>query len=127
LSKINEQGIPMTFFKSLLLAIFATIFLTYVLGTSFLELLNINVYMDGELIEPLKAIGVSAVACVILVLIALAIVLSVFGSLIFVGLLIVGSVAMVTIGIFWPVFLMAVVIWLLMRSKKEPADNQQYS
>jgi hypothetical protein len=117
----------MTFFKSLLLAIFATLFLTYVLGVGFLELLDINVYMGGELIEPLKAIGVSAVATVILVLIALAIVLSVFGSLIFIGLLIVGSLAMVAVGIFWPVLLIAVVIWLVTRNRSGSNDNPQYS
>jgi hypothetical protein len=97
----------MTFFKSLLLAIFATVFLTYVLGVSFLELLNINVYMDGELIAPLKAIGVSAVATVILVLIA---------------------VAMVAIGVFWPVLLIAVVIWLVTRNKQVSTKKEtQYS
>lgn len=113
----------MTFFKSLLLAIFATLFLTYVLGASLLELLDVNVYMQGELIEPLKAIGVSAVATVIIVLIALAIVLSVFGTLIFIGLLVTGSLAMVAIGVFWPVFLIAVIIWLVTRNKSE----KQYS
>jgi len=107
----------MTFFKSLLLAIFATLFLTYVLGVSFLELLDINVTMNGELIEPLKAIGVSAVVTVILVFIALAIVLSVFGSLIFVGLVVAGSLVMVAIGVFWPVLLIAVIIWLVARNK----------
>jgi hypothetical protein len=118
----------MTFFKSLLLAIFATLFLTYVLGISFLELLDINVYMDGELIDPLKAIGASAVATVILVLIALAIVLSVFGSFIFISLLVMGSVAMVAIGVFWPVLLIAVVIWLVTRNKKlSIKDETQYS
>jgi hypothetical protein len=116
----------MTFFKSLLLAIFATLFLTYALGVSFLELLDINVYMDGELIEPLKAIGVSAVAVVILVLIALAIVLSVFGSFIFVSLLVLGSVAMVAIGVFWPVLLIAVVIWLVTRNKGTTKEETQY-
>ncbi len=117
----------MTFFKSLLLAISATLFLTYALGVSFLELLDINVYMDGELIEPLKAIGVSAVATVILVLIALAIVLSVFGSFIFIGLLIMGSVAMVAIGVFWPVLLAAVAIWLVTRHKPSTKKETQYS
>ncbi|MDP7592435.1 MAG: hypothetical protein QF552_07020 [Litorilituus sp.] len=107
----------MSFFKSLILAIFATLFLTYVLGTSLLEVLNISVYMNGELIEPVKAIGVSAVVTVILVLVALAIILSVFGSLIFVGLLVAGSLAMVAVGIFWPVLLIAVVIWLVTRKK----------
>lgn len=114
----------MTFFKSLLLAIFATLFLTYVLGASFLELFDIHVYMDGESIEPLKAIGVSAVASVILVLIALAIVLSVFGSLIFIALLIAGSIVMVTIGVFWPVVLIAVIIWLVTRNKSEIPYNR---
>lgn len=117
----------MTFFKSLLLAIFATLFLTYALGTSFLELLDINVYMDGELIEPLKAIGVSAVATVILVLIALVIVLSVFGSFVFISLLILGSVAMVAIGVFWPVLLAAVVIWLVTRTKSTAKEERQYN
>ncbi|MCI2284832.1 hypothetical protein L3081_17335 [Colwellia sp. MSW7] len=114
----------MTFFKSLLLAIFATLFLTYVLGTSFLEFLDIDVYMDGQLIEPLKAVGVSAVATVILVLIALAIVLSVFGSLIFIALLIAGSIVMVAIGIFWPVLLIALIIWLVTRNKSEIQYNR---
>lgn len=117
----------MSFFKSLLLAVFATLFLTYVLGVSFLELLDVNVYMDGELIEPLKAIGVSAMATVLLVLIALAIVLSVFGSIIFVGLLIVGSIAMVAVGVFWPVFLIAAVIWLVTRDKNKEKVNPHYS
>ena len=117
----------MSFLKSLLLAILATLFLTYVLGISFLQLLDINVYMDGELIEPLKAIGVSAVATVILVLIALAIVLSVFGSLIFLSLLLVGSLAMVAVGVFWPVLLIAVVIWLMTRNKSGHQERRQYN
>ncbi len=117
----------MTFFKSLLLAIFATLFLTYALGTSFLELLDIHVYMDGEVIEPLKAIGFSAMAVVALVLIALAIVLSVFGSFIFISLLVLGSVAMIAINVFWPVLFAAIAIWLLMRNKGEASKETQYS
>ena len=116
----------MTFFKSLLLAIIATLFLTYALGTSFLELFDINIYMNGELIEPLKAIGVSAMATVILLLIALAIVLSVFGSFIFIGLLVLGSVAMVAIGVFWPVLLAAIVIWLVTRNEASTKEKSQY-
>jgi len=103
----------MSFFKSLLLAIFATLFLTYVLGISLIEMLNIDVYVDNELMEPLKAIGVSALVTVLLVLAALAIVLSVFGSIIFVTLLIVGGIAMVMVGVFWPILLIAAVIWLV--------------
>lgn len=113
----------MSFFKSLLLAIFATLFLTYVLGASFIEMLDIDVYMGNELIEPLKAISISAFVVVILVLVALAIVLSVFGSIIFIGMLVVGAFAMVMIGVFWPILLIAGVIWLVTRDKNKP----QYS
>ena len=116
----------MSFFKSLVLAILATIFLTFVMGTSFLQLFDINVHMNGEVVAPLTAIGVSAVATVVLVLIALAIVLSVFGSIIFIGLLVAGSLAMVAIGVFWPVFLIAGIIWLVTR-KKLRSTNQKYS
>jgi hypothetical protein len=113
----------MSFFKSLTLAILATIFLTYVFGVGMLELMNLHVMMDGEVIEPLKAIGVSALVVVLLVVIALAIVLSVFGSFIFIGLVLFGSIAMVTVGIFWPILLMAVVIWLFSRNK----STKQYA
>ncbi len=113
----------MTLFKSLMLAIFATLFLTYVLGVSFLELLDVNVYMGEELIEPIKAISVSALVVVLLVVVALAIVLSVFGSLIFITMIVMGSLATVTVGVFWPVLLMAVVIWLITRDKQQRQYN----
>lgn len=113
----------MSFFKSLILAILVTIFLTYVFGVGMLELMDLHVMMDGEVIEPLKAIGVSALIVVLLVVIALAIVLSVFGSIIFIGLVLFGSIAMVTVGVFWPILLMAVVIWLFSRNK----NTKQYA
>jgi len=113
----------MSFFKSLVLAIFATLFLTYVLGTSFIEMLNIDVYMEDKLIEPLKAISISAVVVVALVLLALAIVLSVFGSLIFITMLILGAGALIMVGIFWPVILIAVIIWLVTRNNNKPHYN----
>mgnify|MGYP006090934533 CR=1 FL=1 len=107
----------MSFFKSLILAILATIFLTYVFGVGMLEIINLNVMIDGEVIEPLKAIGVSALVVMLLVIIALAMVLSVFGSLLFISLILLGSIAMVAIGVFWPIVLIALVIWLFSRNK----------
>jgi hypothetical protein len=113
----------LSFFKSLILAILATIFLTYVFGVSMLELLNLNIMLDGEVIEPLKAIGVSALVVVLLVIIALAMVLSVFGSLLFIGLILFASIAMLAIGIFWLIVLIALVIWLFSRNK----NTKQYA
>jgi hypothetical protein len=109
----QQSEIKMSFLKSLSLAILATIFLTYVFGTSMLALMDLNIMLDGEAIEPFKAIGFAALVVMLLVVLALAIVLSVFGSLIFVGLVLVGSIVMVTIGIFWPILLVAAVIWLV--------------
>lgn len=111
----------MSFFKSFMLAIFATLFLTYVLGISFIEMFNVDLYVGEELIEPIKAISVSAIIMVILVILAFTIVMSVFGSLIFIGLMIFGALAMVMIGVFWPVIFIAFVIWLLARDKKQTA------
>jgi hypothetical protein len=108
----------MTFFKSLFLAVFATLFLTYVLGVSFIELLDVDIYMDEKLIEPLKAISISALVVVLLVLVALAIAMSVFGSLIFVAMLLLGGGAMLLVGVFWPIILVAIVIWLVSSDKR---------
>lgn len=104
-----------------MLAIFATLFLTYVLGISFIEMFNVDLYVGEELIEPIKAISISAIIMVILVILAFTIVMSVFGSLIFIGLMIFGALAMVMIGVFWPVIFIAFVIWLLARDKKQIA------
>ncbi len=113
----------MSFFKSLLLAILATIFLTYVLGAGFIEMLDLDIYMGDELIEPLQAISISALVMVILVLVALAIVLSVFGSLIFIGMLLLGGCALMMIGVFWPILLVALLIWLVARDKPRTRYN----
>jgi hypothetical protein len=113
----QQSEIKMSFFKSLSLAILATIFLTYVFGSSMLALMDLNIMLDGEAIEPFKAIGFAALVVMLLVVLALAIVLSVFGSLIFVGLVLFGSIAMVTIGIFWPILIVAAVIWLVSGEK----------
>ncbi len=113
----------MTFIKSLFLAILATLFLTYALGVSVIEMLDVDVYMGDTLIEPLKAISFSALVVVALVVAALAIVLSVFGSIIFIGMLVCGSIAMVMVGVFWPILAIAFIIWLMTRDKSSKAHH----
>lgn len=120
MSSKGRGDIKMSFFKSLCLAIFATMFLTYVLGTSLIELLDVDIYIGEQLIEPLKAISISALVVVLLVLVALAIAMSVFGSLIFIAILVLGGGAMLLIGVFWPIILIAMVIWLVTRDKRTP-------
>ncbi len=88
------------------------------LGVSLIELLDVDIYMGERLIEPLKAISISALVVVLLVLVALAIAMSVFGSLIFVAMLLLGGGAMLLVGVFWPIILVAIVIWLVTRDKR---------
>ena len=109
----------MSFFKSLVLAIVATLFITYVLGVGLLEVFDVDIYLDEEVVEPLKAISFSALVVVCIVLAAVAIVFTVFGTLIFVGLMVFGAIALGAIGVFWPIILVAVVIWLICRDKPQ--------
>lgn len=105
----------MSFIKSLLLAIAATLFITYVLGVSVLDLFDVDIYMGDQLVEPLKTIGFAALIAVVLVVVALAIVLTVFGSMIFAGLLVIGGIGLVAVGVFWPIIMIALVLWLVLR------------
>jgi hypothetical protein len=79
--------------------------------------------MGDQLVEPLKSISFAALVAVLLVIAAMAIVLTVFGSIIFVGLLIIGSIGLVAIGVFWPVFLVALVLWLVLREKPKSSAH----
>ena len=109
----------MSFFKSLLLAIVATFLLTYFLGASVLELLGLDVTNDvnvkKQLAESLKAISISALLAILASIIVVTVVLGVFGAVIFAVLLVAGVVFMFLLGAFWPICLVAFVIWLMVR------------
>lgn len=110
----------MSFLKACFLAILATLFLTYVLGVTVTELLDINIYMGEQLLEPLKVVSVSALVAVLLVLAAIAIVVSVFGSIVFIAMLVGGALALFFVGMFWPILLVVGLIWLVVRDKPAP-------
>ena len=115
----------MSFLKSLLIAVFMTLLLTYFFGISLLEWLNIDVDINDELfqntIEPLKKISISALVVVALILIAAFIVFSVFGALIAIAFLSLGAIFIFLIGAFWPVVLIGIVIWYLGRAQRSPS------
>jgi len=115
----------MSFFKSLFIAIVATFLLTYLLGASFLELFGIDaindVNMKEKLIEPLKAISLSALVAILVAAVVLTIVLGVFGAVIFAVLLVVGAIFMLMLGAFWPICLVGFIIWLMVRDNKAEA------
>lgn len=111
----------MSFLKSLLLAIIAIFILSYVFGLfSFAShsfdnnaaaLTHMHVVFNGEVLEPIKALGLSAVFVVLLFMLALVAVFSVFGGLFFIALFILGCVVMFTLSTFWPILMIAFAIW----------------
>ncbi len=112
----------MSFFKSFLLAIVATLALTYIFGVSLMEWFDIRIYLDDEYVQPIKAISLSALVSVVFVIAAIAIVLSVFGGIIFAFMLAAGALMLVSVGVFWPVFLIAIIIWLCCRETDQQAN-----
>lgn len=115
----------MSFFKSLLLAIIATVLLTYFLGASFLEFFGIDGVTDADIkdgiLGPIQAISISALVALVLMIVGIAVILSVFGSIFLVMMLIFGAVLMVMIGAFWPILLVGFVIWLMVRDNSKEA------
>jgi hypothetical protein len=102
-----------------MLALLATAFITFALGFGFLQWLDIDIMSNGHMVEPLQAIIVSTVIVLAIVLVAAAIILSVFGSVLFVLLMIIGSLAMAFVGMFWPILIAVIAIWLVLRDKPE--------
>ncbi|WP_068544252.1 hypothetical protein [Thalassotalea crassostreae] len=113
----------MTFFKSLLLAIMATILMTYILGISVIDWFNIDIYIDQDKIEPIQAISMSALAAVVMVLVALAIILSIFGALIFTVMALVATFVVFGLSVFWPVLIVALLIYACTRDKPQSQYN----
>lgn len=112
----------MPFFKSLILAIIATLFLTYIFGSGLIEMFNVDIHMGEEVIHPIihqmEAISFSALIVILVVIIVTTIIMSVFGAIIFIAMLVFGTIAVMALGLSWPVLLVAVFIWLLCRDKR---------
>ena len=105
----------MKFLKALTLAVFISFLLTYVFGVSLMQWFDISIYMDQQPLEPFHAISYSALLVVTIVMAVMIILLSVFGTIIFIGLLAIGGILMLLSGFIWPVFFIAFVIWVFLK------------
>jgi small-conductance mechanosensitive channel len=112
----------MAFLKSLIIAVFATIVLTYFFGVTLIEWFNIDLNLSGgfaqDSIEPLKKISVSAILAVVLLIVAVIIVFSVFGTIIVATFLSIGLILMLLLGAFWPIVFIGLIIWYAIRTQK---------
>ncbi|MDN3653774.1 hypothetical protein QWY77_13595 [Thalassotalea ponticola] len=111
----------MNFFKALALAIVATVVITWALGTSLIELFNISLYVDQQVVSSWAAVSVAALVAVVVALVTAAILVSVFSLVIFLLLALFVGLAVMGLGVFWPVLLLAFIVYLLSSNRSSAA------
>lgn len=109
----------MAFFKALIIAILVTLFITYFLGTSILDFIEYGTLSHASWLESMKTINLSALATLsIIVLVSFAL-LTVFGTIILLVALCLGAIILFMLGAFWPLILIACVLYYLCRDKRD--------
>jgi uncharacterized membrane protein len=76
------------------------------------DLSNIQVIINNQQLEPLSTVILSVLAAMVLIIAGLAFIMSFIGGLLFITLLVCCSIFLGLLGLFWPLVLVAVVIWL---------------
>jgi uncharacterized membrane protein (UPF0182 family) len=107
----------MNVLKSLLLAMLLVALLVYTVGAGVFDVSNIQVMINNQHLEPLTTVILSALAAMVIIIAGLAFILSFIGGLLFVTLVICCSIFLWLLGVFWPIVLVAFVIWLCSSKK----------
>ena len=107
----------MNVLKSLLLAMLIVALIACTLGTGVFDLSNIHIVINNHHLEPFYTIILSVLAAVVIIIAGLAFVMSIIGGLLFITLLVCCSIFLWLLGVFWPIVLVAVVIWLCSSKK----------
>lgn len=107
----------MSFFKALITAILVTLLVTYFLGSSILQFFDVNI-AHSSWQESIEAINVSAVFALFVLFLGSFIILTVFGTVILLVTLFFLVIFGFVLGTFWPIILVAFVLYYLCRDKK---------
>ena len=107
----------MSFIKSLLIAVLATVLITYFLGTTLLELLGIQLEQFETWRVSMEAINMSALGGIAIALVIALVLFTVFGVFILVFTLILSCIAFAIVGAFWPMIIVAMLIYFICRNK----------
>lgn len=111
----------MSFIKALLLAIVATLLLTYLLGASVLSLFDIEPQSYNHYIDSISALSFSALAALIVIFITAMVLFSVFSGLFILVCIVLASIATLAVGVFWPVILLCGIIYWLTKDNHSTA------
>jgi len=110
----------MNLLKNLALAVLIAILITYSLGYAASDLLNIQVQLDNNFVEPVTSLIVMIVVGVVLVLVGFAVALSVFAAIGFALFAILAALVFAGLGSIWPILLaVVIIIWALKDKKHE--------
>tara|TARA_R110000772_G_scaffold206614_1_gene317191 strand:- start:11806 stop:12222 length:417 start_codon:yes stop_codon:yes gene_type:complete len=110
----------MNLLKNLALAVLIAILITYSLGYAASDLLNIQVQLDNNFVEPVTSLIVMIVVGVVLVLVGFAVALSVFAAIGFALFAILAALIFAGLGSIWPILLaVVIIIWALKDKKHE--------
>lgn len=91
---------------------------------------GLEFFIDGQVLEPVLALGVVMVSVMVTLLVVALVIFGLLGSVFMVG----GLIALVVVGVVffsglvisWPVVLAGVVIWLLVRDKPNKNNSMRY-
>ena len=107
----------MAFVKALIIAILVTLLITYFLGSSIFNVIGYGVAEHASWLESMKAINLSALAALFFIIVASVVVFAVFGTIIFIIGLVFLAIVLAILGAFWPVVLVACLLYFLCRDK----------
>jgi hypothetical protein len=82
------------------------------LGKGVFDLSNAQVMINHHHLEPLSTVILSVLAAMVIIIAGLAFIMSFIGGLLFLTLLVCCSIFLWLLGVFWPIVLVALVIWL---------------
>lgn len=107
----------MSLLKSFLLALLIVVCLTCMFGKGVFDLSNVQVMINHHHLEPLSTVILSVLAAMVIIIAGLAFIMSFIGGLLFITLLVCGSIFLCLLGVFWPIVMVAFVIWLCSSKK----------
>ena len=108
-------------FRNIILAVLIAIVLTYSLGHLASQWLDLHLSFSEYNFEPVTSILAVTGIVAILVVVGFIIAFSIFAAIAFAIIAAGFGLFVVGIGVFWPVILFTVVIFLIVRDKQTPA------
>ena len=104
--------------KNAFLAIIIAILLTYAFGSLFSDWWGIHLMMGDEMLSPFENFAAASAVGVVFVIIGVIVAFSLFGALAIAAVAGVAALLVAGVATFWPFLLVALAVWLVLRTKR---------